>query len=452
MHEQEVATRKAAELLNMAVARARIARPASRLSLPVNRSALVLGGGVAGMTAALSLAEQGFPVHIVEKNDELGGIAGRLRYSLDGGDVSAQVKALVARVENDPLITVHRNAEVREVRGHVGNFSTVIAGRTDRQERSIEHGVVIVATGAQEGRPAGYPYGADERVLTLLELEDEIASKGPLVARARNVAFIQCAGSRNDDRPYCSRTCCRQTVKLALRLKELNPEIDVHVFYRDMMTYGLSEESYRLARERGVRFHRYRHDAPPQASVDAGSRAVLVTGEDCDLNRVVKLEADILALAAPTVPNEDNARISSLLKVPLDGDGFFLEAHMKLRPVDFARDGVFLCGLAHGPKSLDEAIAQAQAAASRAASILAQEALEAPAIVAEVQARRCSGCGLCEAVCPFGAISIDGEARVAVVDDVVCKGCGACAAACWSGAIDVQGVSNEQVLTSIAAL
>jgi len=452
MHQQEVATRKAAELLNMAVARARIARPASRLSLPVSRSALVLGGGVAGMTAALSLAEQGFPVHIVEKNDELGGMASRLRYSLDGGDVSVQVKALVARVENDPLITVHRNAEVREVRGHVGNFSAVIAGRADRQERSIEHGVIIVATGAQEGQPTGYPYGADGRVLTLLELEDEIASKGPLVARARNVAFIQCVGSRNDDRPYCSRTCCRQTVKLTLRLKELNPEIDVHVFYRDMMTYGLSEESYRLARERGVRFHRYRPDAPPQASVGAGSGAVLVTGEDCDLNRVVKVEADILALAAPTVPNEDNARISSLLKVPLDSDGFFLEAHMKLRPVDFARDGVFLCGLAHGPKSLDEAIAQAQAAASRAASILAQEALEALAIVAEVQGRKCTGCGLCEAVCPFGAISIDGEARVAVVNEVVCKGCGACAAACWPGAIDVHGISNEQVLASIAAL
>jgi heterodisulfide reductase subunit A len=334
----------------------------------------------------------------------------------------------------------------------VGNFSSVVAGRTDGQERSIEHGVVIVATGAQEGRPAGYPYGTDERVLTLLELENEIASRGPLVARARNVTFIQCVGSRNDDRPYCSRTCCRQTVKLALRLKELNPEIDVRVFYRDMMTYGLSEESYRLARERGVRFHRYRPDAPPQASVEAGSGAVLVTCEDCDLGRVVQVEADILALAAPTVPNEDNARISSLLKVPLDGDGFFLEAHMKLRPVDFARDGVFLCGLAHGPKSLDETIAQAQAAASRAASILAQEALEAPAIIAEVQARKCSGCGLCAAVCPFEAISVNREMQVAVVDEVVCKGCGACAAACWSGAIDVHGVSNEQVLASIAAL
>jgi len=452
MHQPEVATRKAAELVSMALARARIARPASRLSLPVSRSALVLGGGVAGMTAALSLAEQGFPVHIVEKNDELGGIASRLRYSLDGGDVSVQVKALVARVENHPRIAVHRNTEVREARGHVGNFSTVIAGRTDGQERCIEHGAIIVATGAQEGQPTGYPHGADERVLSLLELENEIASESPLVARARNVTFIQCAGSRNDDRPYCSRTCCRQTVKLALRLKELNPGIDVRVFYRDMMTYGLSEESYRLARERGVLFHRYRPDAPPQASVDAGSGAVLVTGEDCDLNRVLKLEADILALAAPTVPNEDNARISSLLKVPLDSDGFFLEAHMKLRPVDFARDGVFLCGLAHGPKSLDEAIAQAQAAASRAASILAQEALEVPAIVAEVQGKKCSGCGLCEAVCPFGAISIDGEARVAVVDEVVCKGCGVCAAACWPGAIDVHGISNEQVLASIAAL
>jgi len=452
MHEQEVATRKAAELVSMAVARARLGRQALHFSLPVNRSALVLGGGMAGMTAALSLAEQGFPVHIVEKNDQLGGIANRLRYSLDGEDVSAQVKALVARVESHPLITVHRNAEVRQARGHVGNFSTVIAGRGDGQERAIEHGVIIVASGAHEGQPSGYPYGADERVLTLLELEDQIASGGALIERARNIVFIQCAGSRSDDRPYCSRTCCRQTVKLALRLKELNPEIDVHVFYRDMMTYGLSEESYRLARERGVRFHRYRPDAPPQASVDAGSQALLVTGEDCDLNRAVELNADILALAAPTVPNEDNARLSSLLKVPLDSDGFFLEAHMKLRPVDFPRDGVFLCGLAHGPKSLDEALAQAQAAASRAASVLAQGALEALGTVAEVQRRKCTGCGLCQAVCPFDAITIDEETKVAVVNGVVCKGCGACAAACWPGAIDILGMSNEQVLAAITAL
>jgi heterodisulfide reductase subunit A len=452
MRREDVATQKAQELVSMAVARARLAQPTRRLLLEVSRSALVLGGGVAGMTAALSLAEQGFPVDIVEKSDRLGGIANRLRYSLDGADVRAQVEALVARVEDHPLITVHLQATAREVRGYVGNFSTLLALGDGDRERTIDHGVIIVATGAREWRPDEYLYGEDERVLTLLQLENEIASGGPLVRQARDVVFIQCVGSRDDDRPYCSRVCCRQSVKLALKLKELNPDVNAQVFYRDLRTYGLSEESYRLARERGVRFLRYEPESPPQVTVDHDAGALLVVGDDRDQGRRVAIAADIVALAAATAPAEDNATISKLLKVPLASDGFFLEAHMKLRPVDFTRDGVFVCGLAHGPKALDEAVAQAQAAAARAARVLSQKALEVPGTVAEVRADICSGCGLCEAVCPFGAITIDPEAMVAVVNEVLCKTCGACAAACYPGAIDVQGFSNEQILAAIEAV
>ena len=452
MRREGVATQKAQELVTMAVARARLARPTRRLSLEMSRSALVLGGGVAGMTAALSLAQQGFPVHIAEKSGELGGIANRLRYTLDGAEVRVRVKALAARVREHPLIAVYTNAEVREVRGYLGNFTTLLALGEHGQELEIDHGVIIVATGAREWHPTEYLYGADERVVTLLDLEREIASGGPLVRRARNVVFIQCVGSRDDERPYCSRVCCRHSVKLALKLKEFSPDINVYVFYRDMRTYGLWEEWYRLARERGVRFLRYDPESRPQVSVDHDTGTLRVVGDDRDQGRGVAIAADIVALAAATVPGEDNPAISKLLKVPLTSDGFFLEAHMKLRPVDFARDGVFLCGLAHAPKALDEAVAQAQAAASRAACLLAQKALEVPGAVAQVQADRCSGCGLCEAVCPFGAIDIDGEARVAVVNEALCKACGACSAACWPGAIDLQGFSNEQILAMIEAV
>jgi heterodisulfide reductase subunit A len=452
MRWEDIATEKAQDLVDMAVARSRLAQPTRRLLLEISRSALVLGGGVAGMTAALSLAEQGFPVHIVEKSGQMGGVANRLRYSLDGTDVGAEVKALVTRVEGHQLITVHRNATAREVRGHVGNFSSLLALGDGDQERTIDHGVIIVATGARERPPTEYRYGEDERVLTLLELEGQIASGGPLVRGAGNVVFIQCVGSRDDDRPYCSRVCCRQSVKLALKLKEINPDANVHVFYRDLRTYGLSEESYRLARERGVRFLRYEPESPPQVSIDGDTGTLQVAGDDRDQERRVVIAADIVALAGATIPAEDNPAISKLLKVPLTSDGFFLEAHMKLRPVDFTRDGVFVCGLAHGPKALDEAVAQAQAAAARAACVLSQKMLEVPGTVAEVRADMCSGCGLCEAVCPFGAIGIDREAMVAVVNDVLCKTCGACAAACYPGAIDVQGFSNEQILAAIEAV
>jgi heterodisulfide reductase subunit A len=452
MRREDVATEKAQVLVDMAVARARLARPTRRLSLEINRSALVLGGGVAGMTAALSLAEQGFPVHIVEKSDRLGGIANRLRYSLDGAGVGAQVRALVARVEDHPLITVHLDATAREAQGYVGNFSTLIRHGDGDQERKIGHGVIVVATGGRERAPTEYLYGEDERVLTLLELEEMIASGGPLVRKARNVVFIQCVGSRDDERPYCSRVCCRQSVKLALKLKELSSEVKVHVFYRDVRTYGLSEGSYRLAREQGVRFLRYEPESQPRVSADDDTGALRVVGEDRDQGREVTVEADIVALAGATIAAEDNPAISKLLKVPLTSEGFFLEAHMKLRPVDFTRDGVFVCGLAHGPKALDEAVAQAQAAAARAACVLSQKALEVPGTVAEVRADMCSGCGLCEAVCPFGAISIDREAKIAVVNEVLCKTCGACAAACYPGAIDVQGFSNEQILAAIEAV
>ncbi|MEE8385242.1 MAG: FAD-dependent oxidoreductase, partial [Dehalococcoidia bacterium] len=306
MRQEEEATGKAQHLADMAVARARLARPTRRLTMQISRPALVLGGGVAGMTAALCLAEQSFPVHVVEKAGRLGGVANRLRYSFDGTDVRAQVAALVTRVEEHPLITVHPDTTVREVRGYVGNFSTLLAREADGQERQIEHGAIIVATGAREWRPTEYLCGEDDRILTLLDLEGEIAADSPLVRGASNVVFIQCVGSRSDERPYCSRVCCRHTVKLALKLRELRPDIDVHVLYRDVRTYGLSEELYQRARELGVRFLRYEPENPPQVSVDEHTHALRVVCDDLDRGSPVAIGADIVALAGATVPGEDN--------------------------------------------------------------------------------------------------------------------------------------------------
>jgi len=454
MRDRQVATQKAQDLLRMAVAKAKLLNPLYQLPYDITRAGLVIGGGIAGMVSALALAEQGFEVHLLEKAKELGGIARRIHYTVEGGDVQAYLQELIKKIYENPLIQVYTEANVIEFGGYVGNFTTKIAVGPERIVKEIAHGATIVATGADEFKPTEYLYGKDPRVLTLLELETEIVSGNGRLAHCNNLVIIQCVGSRESERPYCSRVCCSQAIKNALKLKEINPEMEIYILYRDMRTYGLMEDYYQEAAEREVKFIRYEVDDKPDVKViqENGQSILRVTVTESTLGQRLMIDTDILALGVATVPPADNTGLSQLLKVPLNEDGFFLEAHMKLRPVDFSNDGIFMCGLTHAPKFIDECIAQAKAAASRAVTILAKEEMQAGGTVCVVDKRKCTGCGVCQEVCPFNAIEVDAKEMVAVVNEVLCKGCGVCASSCRSGALDIGGVSDEQTLTLVQAL
>jgi len=337
------------------------------------------------------------------------------------------------------------NSEVVDVKGYIGNFKTTLNCNGEKKE--IDHGVTIVATGASEYKPTEYLYGVDERVVTQHELEEKLA-KGNF--NAKTVVMIQCVGSRNEERPYCSRICCVQAVKNALKIKELSPETDVYVLYKDVRTYAFNEDYYREAANKGVLFLRYDDENKPEVYQENGFLRVLAM--EPVMKTWISIEPDLLVLSVAMIPNPDNKRISSMLKVPLSKDGFFLEAHMKLRPVDFATDGIFLCGLAHWPKFIDESISQACATAARAATILSKNVLETEGATANVDENLCSGCGTCVKLCPYGAIEKD-EKGVAKVNEVVCKGCGLCGASCPEKAISMRHFTDEQVVTqALAAL
>ena len=447
------ATEKAKDLVKMAVAKARLIEPLEQAQLEVTHSGLVVGGGISGMVAALNLAEQGYKVYLIEKSNELGGIARRIGHTLDGQDVQAYLGQLIQQVSEHPLIEVYTGSEVKEASGHVGNFTTKIASNSDGDARELRHGVTIIASGGQEYKPAEYLYGEDPRVITMLGLEEEINNGGKKLAGANSVVIIQCVGSREGDRGYCSRVCCSESIKCALEIKEMNPETNVYILYRDMRTYGFKEEYYRQAREKGVVFIRYHQDDKPEVQVitEDNHSVLQVSVTDPILGERFNIDTDILALGIATVPSAGNKKLSQLFKVPLNENGFFLEAHVKLRPVDFTTEGVFLCGLAHSPKFIDESIVQAKAAASRACAILSKDIIEAGGVVSFVNKSKCSGCGVCELVCPFKAIEIESEEMVAVVNEALCKGCGACVSSCIRGGIKMKGFSDAQILAMIDA-
>jgi len=449
--EPRKATEKAKDLVRMSVAKARMLEPLPRTSIDLSHSALVVGGGVAGMSCASALAGQGFPVDLVESSAELGGNARRIESTLEGGDVQAFLAGLTGRVCSDPLITVHRNTRVVEAAGFVGNFRTVLEDGDGSREEMV-HGAVVIASGGEASEPGEYLYGADPRVFSLLDLEGEIARRTEPVVSARNVVLINCVGSRNDERPYCSRTCCGKSVKLALALRRAVPSANVHVLHRDIRTYGLQEAYYTQARDAGVRFLRYDPDDPPRVeAVDrAGASFLRVITRDPVLEEEFTIDADLVGLATATVPSAGTRELAGLFKVPLNEDGFFLEAHVKLRPVDFATEGVFVCGLAHSPKSIGESIIQAEAAASRAALVLSRDSLEAGGPVGVIDRSKCSACGLCADLCPFGAIEIDESERVAVVNEASCKGCGLCASSCRCGAADLRGFTDGEISAMIS--
>ena len=447
------ATEKAKELVGMAIAKARLLQPVEQTPLEVIHNGLVIGGGIAGMVAALNLAEQGFEVYLVEKSDQLGGMARRIQHTLEGNDVQTYLHDLITRVSENRLIQVYTNADIVDATGYVGNFTTKIVVGPNQDSHEFKHGAVIIASGGEEYKPSEYLYGKDTRVMTALELESEIAKGNGRITDCNNLVFIQCVGSREEGRPYCSRVCCSESIKCALKIKDVNPETNIYVLYRDVRTYGFKEDYYREARERGVIFVRYEVDDKPRVETitEANQNLLRVTAKDPLSGEDLIIDTDILALGVANIPAADNKRLSQLFKVPLNEDGFLLEAHVKLRPVDFATEGVFMCGLSHSPKFIEESIAQAKAAASRAGTILSKDVIEVGGLVSFVNKNKCSGCGVCQLICPFQAIEIDDEEKVAVINEALCKGCGACVSSCICGAINIKGFSNTQILAAIDA-
>ncbi|MBN2186463.1 MAG: CoB--CoM heterodisulfide reductase iron-sulfur subunit A family protein [Dehalococcoidia bacterium] len=450
MGEPEKATQKAKDLIRMGVAKARLLEPLEELEIEVNPSALVMGGGVVGMQAALNLANQGFQVHLVEKEGELGGTL-RDVYKLftANEEASKLLGPLVQKIKSHPRIKLHLSTKVKNVGGFIGNFDVTL--NQNGAESKINVGTIIVAIGAEVLKPIGqYGYGKFPNVITQLELEKRLKN-GNL--DGQNIVMINCVGARVPERTYCSRICCMSAIKNASLIRELNPEAKIWILYRDLMTYGVDfEDYYRKSMEQGVRFIRYSLEKPPEVTGNGKADNIKVYHEL--RKRELELPCDMLVLTTPLIPREDNQEISRLLKVSLDEFGFLLEAHLKLRPVEFAMDGIYICGSAKWPTDVAEGVSQAYAAASKAAGPMRIGYVKPEAITSSVNEDICSGCGTCVSLCPFGAmelVSKDGK-RVAQSTVAQCKGCGVCGAACPSGAITMNHFSNEQIMAQLEAL
>jgi heterodisulfide reductase subunit A len=405
------------------------------------------------MTCALSIAEQGHEVYLVEKDTDLGGMARRIHYTLEGLDVQAYLRDLVRKVYQHPLIHVYTDATITEATGYVGNFVTKV--KSDRGITEIKHGAAVIATGADVYKPTEYLYGQDDRVMTNLELEEHISQGHEKVISAESLVMIQCVGCRNEDRNYCARICCSQSIKNALKLKEINPKMDIYILFRDMRTYGFKEDYYKEAGDKDVKFIRYEpQDRPRVEAVEEEGRSILrVTLPDYILGKRLQIDADVIALAAAVIPPAGNKEISQLFKVSLGPDDFFKEAHVKLRPVEFGTDGVYLCGIAHYPKHIPEAINQAYGAAGRVLTLLSHDIVTASGSVCEVNERKCIGCGQCISACTYGAVEFreTREGKKALVNPVICKGDGLCNAKCPTGAIQLKHYTDEELLSQIDA-
>jgi heterodisulfide reductase subunit A len=453
--EKEEATQKAKDIIRMSVARTAHLEPLQEIDLPVNKAVLVVGGGIAGMTCALSIANQGHVVHLVEREKELGGTARRVYHTLEGLDVQAYLRDLVRQAYQHPLVRVYTDASITGTAGYVGNFETRV--NSERGVTEIKHGATVIAVGADVYEPTEYLYGRDDRVMTHLELEGQINQGNERVTNAEGLVMIQCVGCRNEDRNYCSRICCRESIKNALSLKEINPEMDIYILYRDVRTYGFSEDYYREAADKGVKFIRYEPQDQPEVKAgesEEGRPVLKVTVPDSILGVKVEIDADIVALAAAIISSAGSEQVSQSFKVTLGPDSFFQEAHVKLRPVEFATDGVYLCGIAHYPKLMSEAIEQAYGAAGQVLTLLSHDTVTASGSVCEVDEKKCIGCEACISACTYGAIESreTRQGKKAVVNPVLCKGDGLCTAKCPTLAIQLKHFTDDEILAQIDAV
>jgi len=451
--QKDEATQKAKDIIRMSVARTRHLEPLQEFDLDVNPTALVVGGGIAGMICALSIAQQGHEVQLVERAKDLGGMARRIQSTIEGMDVQEYLDDLIHKVYKNPLIHVSHEATITDVAGYVGNFTTTL--ESEGRSKVIKHGASVIAIGADAYTPNEYLYGENDQVLTHMELGEEIAKGTESVTQAESLVMIQCVGCRNEDRNYCSRVCCSHAIKNALKLKEVNPEMAIYILFRDMRTYGLREDYYREAAEKGVTFIRYETDDKPVVeALKAGGKSLLrVSVPDPVLGKRLELDVDFVSLAAAVIPAATTQEIARQFKVTLSPDDFFKEAHVKLKPVEFAADGVYLCGTAHYPKHIQECINQAYGAAGRVLTLLANDTVTASGSVCEVNEDDCISCGACITACTYDAIAFveTAKGRKARVNPVLCKGDGLCNAKCPTNAIVLKHFTDEELISQIDA-
>ena len=445
--DPEAATLKAKDLVRMAVVKTGLLEPLTEPVLDINQNALVIGGGIAGMEAARNLSEQGYETYLLERNSQLGGNALSLHETWRGEDIQGYLRDLIKKIEEDDRINVYLDVEIGEVEGFAGDFKTMI--KRGRESRILEHGVTIIATGASEYLPEDPLLKDSPAVTTGLAFQKMLLENNPRLAGMRTAVFLQCHGSRIPERPYCSKVCCTQSIKSALELKKRDPGIRIYILYRDMRPYGLREDLYREARMKGITFLRYQFEKG--INTEAQTEGIEIRFTDLVLRKEMIIRSDLLVLASAIVPQKENP-LSRFYKVSQNEDGFFAEAHVKLRPVDFATDGVFVCGLAHSPKPIDESIAQAQAASARAVTLLSAKSITVSGTVAQVDPIYCSRCGVCIDICPYSAPRFDEKTGKAAIQSTLCKGCGLCAASCRSGALHLKGFESSQIMGMIEGI
>ncbi len=444
MHVPIAATDKSKDLVRMAVSKANKIEPLQRTILDMNHNVLVIGGGISGLSAALGFAEQGFMTYLVEKTTELGGHAKNIHASIEGNNVQEFLSNIIEKANKNENLKIFLESEIDTIEGFVGNFETKLKSSENKEndEGTLEHGIIVVATGGEQYQPTEYLYSKDPRVVTQIDFE-KMLFESKFDEKVNKIVMIQCIGSRNEKNPYCSRVCCAEAIKNSIKLKDLYPEKEVIVLFRDIRTYGLKEKYYREARSKGVMFLRFEEDLPPELEKEGENLVIHVDSPNIGK---VDLELDLLVLSVGIhPPYESNEKMAPMLKVPLNDDKFFLEAHVKLRPVDFATAGIFVCGLAHSPRSIDESIMQANAVVSRASTYLSKDEIEAEGIIATVDISKCSGCGLCIETCAYNAITMDEEKMVVEINSGLCKGCGACVSSCRGLAIDLLGYTDEEI-------
>ncbi|MEA1972456.1 MAG: 4Fe-4S binding protein, partial [Candidatus Cloacimonadota bacterium] len=448
------ASEKANRLIKIAVGKSRLLEPLHAISLNVIQKGLVIGGGLAGITAALSIANQGFEVTLIEREPQIGGNLNGLYYTLDGKRVPKFLQDLKDEIYDHPLVNVYVDSKVKLIDGYIGNYKTTIVHNDE--ELVFEHGIVIITTGGKESEPKEYSYEDCGNIITQRELEHELEEDEKVYEKVKTTVFIQCVGSRDEDHPYCSRICCSQAVKNAIRLKKINPKMEITILNRDIRTFGFYEKYYQEARQMGIIFTRYEEDEKPVIEIDSekfvfNENGLIIKFKDHIMGNEVVLNPDKIILSPAIVPQDDVEIISKMLKLPINEDRFFVEAHVKLRPVDFSAEGIFLAGLAHSPKGMEDSISQAKAAAERACAIISSNEYISEANIAEVDLDTCAGCGMCVSVCPYDAPELiwrNGK-EYAYVNSALCKGCGSCASVCPSGAMTQLGFKEDQQLAML---